>query len=298
MTCPMCPHACRLLPGETGLCGTRKALVGKIISTNYGRCTALALDPIEKKPLARYYPGTTILSYGSFGCNLSCPFCQNWQIAQVCKGSADVQQGESRSRYLTKEEESVGQEMSRYLSPEDLVEQAEQARRKGNIGIALTYNEPLMCPEYAIDVAELAHTLDLKMVLVTNGYVMQEVARPVFNHIDAANIDLKAFNQDFYTMVGAPGGLSIVKRTIEIAVEAQCHVEVTTLIIPGLNDSPEEMAREAAWLASLNPSIPLHITRFRPSYQMLDREPTPPETIRELAQVAKEHLLSVHVGNM
>lgn len=283
VNCPICPHACRLKPGDTGKCGARKALVGKIIPTNYGRCTALALDPIEKKPLVRYYPGTRILSYGSFGCNLSCNFCQNWEIAQVGK-----------NHYI----ENEGEEISSYLSPEDLVEQAEQARSKGNIGIALTYNEPLICPGYILDVAELAHAMDLKLVLVTNGYVMPELAKIVFNEVDACNIDLKAFNDDLYTMVGAPGGLEIVKRTIEIAVELGSHVEVTTLIIPGLNDSPEEMAAEASWLASLNAHIPLHISRYHPAYHMLDTEPTPKETIRELAQVAKEHLLSVHVGNM
>lgn len=279
-TCPVCPHSCRLAPGEVGLCGARQADESAVISLNYGRCTALALDPIEKKPLARYYPGSLVLSYGSFGCNLTCQFCQNWEIAQVGKTAHE------------------GRAMSNYLSPEDLVEQALCFVSQGNIGIALTYNEPLICPEYIIDVAAAACREDLKLVLVSNGYVMPEIAKHVFARVDAANIDLKAFNQAFYTQVGAPGGLATVKRTIEIAQEAGCHIELTTLIVPGLNDSPEEMAEEAAWIASLDANIPLHISRFHPAYNMRSTTATPRETIRTLEQVAKEHLRFVYTGNM
>jgi len=176
--------------------------------------------------------------------------------------------------------------------------QAAAQKSQGNIGIALTYNEPLISPEYLIDVAREVHAQDLKLALVTNGYIMPEMAEQVFGVVDAANIDLKAFNQDFYTAVGAPAGLATVKQTIQIALAQSCHVEITTLIIPGLNDSQEEMAKEAAWIASLNPGIPLHISRFRPAYNMMDRPPTPHETVNGLAQIAREHLVYVYTGNM
>lgn len=281
--CPVCPHACQLKNGEMGLCGARQAQVGRVASLSYGCCTALSLDPIEKKPLGRFYPGSKILSYGSFGCNLACDFCQNWEIAHRARGLEALEQIK---------------EMSRFVSPDELVKQAVALKAKGNIGIALTYNEPLICPEYLIDVAELAHAQDLKLVLVTNGYVMPSIAKQVFAYVDAANIDLKAFSQDFYTMVGAPAGLATVKRTIQIAIEAGCHVEVTTLVIPELNDSPEEIDKEAAWLASLSPDTPLHLSRFIPAYKMMDKEATPHSTILELARVAYRYLTHIYTGNM
>lgn len=281
--CSVCPHACKLLPGEIGLCGARQGHEEGVKARNYGCCTALAFDPIEKKPLARFYPGTHILSYGSFGCNLSCSFCQNWHIAQLGKRPGDQPELQAAKRYV---------------SPSDLVEQALKDKRRGNLGIALTYNEPLVCPEYILDVADLAHAHDLKVVLVTNGYATPKVAEQIFTHVDAANIDLKAFNHEFYTKVGAPAGLSIVKKTIEIAVAKGCHVEVTTLVIPGLNDSQSEMAEEAAWLASLDPGIPLHISRFHPAYHMVDVEPTPRATITALERIARKNLSFVYTGNM
>jgi len=164
--------------------------------------------------------------------------------------------------------------------------------------VALTYNEPLISPEYLMDVAEEAHGQDLKLALVTNGYVMPEMAEQVFKVTDAANIDLKAFNQDFYTMVGAPAGLATVKQTIQIALAQDCHVEITTLVIPQLNDNPEEMAAQAAWIASLNPDIPLHISRFHPAHKMLDRPPTAHQTIHTLVKIAQEQLNYVYTGNM
>ncbi len=318
VVCTVCPHACRLSPGETGICGARQGEAGGVIPLNYGICTALALDPLTKKPLARFYPESKILSYGSYGCNLRCEFCQNWEIAQVGQDTED---------------EKSRRELGRYISPEELVKQAVAVKSKGNIGIALTYNEPLVCPEYIMDVAAAINaqalhanehatkehpveglpdkepspeehttketsTERLKLVLVTNGYVMPPIAKEVFAVVDAANIDLKATTQEFYTQVGAPAGLTTVKRTIQIAREAGCHVEITTLVIPGLNDSPEEMHEEAAWLASLDPEIPLHISAFHPAYKMLDRLPTSPSTVYGLAQVAREHLKYVYVGNI
>ena len=302
-TCSVCPHACRLGEGERGVCGARQASGGAVEPLNYGRSTALALDPIEKKPLACFHPGSTILSYGSFGCNLSCAFCQNWEIAHSGKETKGETKGDGSCVLVSKTHEpspfvSLPAVSSRYIAPEELVEQAVALKSRGNIGIALTYNEPLVCPEYIVDVGELAHDHGLQLVLVTNGYVLPEVARQVFAVVDAANIDLKAFNQDFYTLVGAPAGLATVKRTIQTALAEGCHVEVTTLVIPALNDSREEMRAEASWLASLSPDIPLHISRFHPAYNMTDRQPTPRSTILELAGIAREYLTQVFTGNM
>jgi len=277
--CPVCPHACRLREGEIGVCGARQAQDEAVTPINYGACTALALDPIEKKPLACFLPGSMILSYGSFGCNLSCSFCQNWEIARQTP-------------------DNPARSTGTYLSPQELAEQARALESRGNRGVALTYNEPLICPEYILDVAELVHAHGLELVIVTNGYVTPKMAERVFAVVDAANIDLKAFNQDFYTLVGAPAGLATVKKTIQTALALGCHVEVTTLIIPGLNDNPEEMAAEAAWLAALDPDIPLHISRFHPAYDMMDRPPTPRETIHRLEGIAREHLTRVYIGNM
>jgi pyruvate formate lyase activating enzyme len=182
-------------------------------------------------------------------------------------------------------------------SPEELVEQACALQARGNIGLAFTYNEPLINYEFVRDTAARAHGARLKNVLVTNGYANPSVIQEVFASIDAANIDLKAFDQGFYDLVGAPKGLETVKASIEYAAST-CHVEVTTLVIPGLNDSPAQMNEQAAWLASLDKNIPLHITRFHPAYKMLDRAPTPRQTVLDLVAVARQQLNYVFPGNI
>ncbi|MDR2672153.1 MAG: radical SAM protein, partial [Coriobacteriales bacterium] len=233
--CKVCPHACRLEPGERGVCGVRVVQDGQVRSTNYALSTALALDPIEKKPLARFYPGSLVLSIGGFGCNLDCPFCQNWQIARGIPDYAGEKPDEKRAdesagavnklrttaarivetqaiETRTAEDRTKAQATrarayplhARYIVPEELVAQALVLRERGNIGIAFTYNEPLVSYEYVRDTAILAHDAGLKTVLVTNGYANPGTLAEVFAHIDAANIDLKAFNQDFYDLVGAP----------------------------------------------------------------------------------------------
>ena len=275
--CPICPHACRLAQEQLGVCGARQALNGKVVAANYGQLTALALDPIEKKPLAEFCPGSTILSVGSYGCNLNCPFCQNSDIARM--------RALSPARPVT------------FHSPKDIVEAALGLQSRGNIGIAYTYNEPLVSYEFVMDTAALAHQAGLKNVLVSNGYVNAAPFAKLLGLLDAANIDLKGFNQGFYDLVGAPQGLAAVKHSIQMAAEA-IHLEVTTLIIPGLNDSREEVAALAQWLAGINPEIPLHLSRFHPAHRMLDRPPTPRQTIRELAEVARQHLHSIYMGNM
>ena len=245
-------------------------------NSNYGRITSIALDPVEKKPLAMWHPGSYVLSVGSYGCNLRCPFCQNWEISQA--GPDDVPW--------------------RFVSPEQLVELATDARSRDPrvIGIAYTYNEPLVGWKYVRDCARLARDAGLVNVLVSNGHASDAVISELAPLIDAANIDLKAFDNRFYTMCG--GSLMRARRTIEqLAAAPDCHLEVTTLVIPGENDSPAEMDAEAAWIASLDPEIPLHVTRFFPRWHMTDREATPVETVRELAAVARRHLRHVFVGN-
>lgn len=273
-TCEICPHGCTLTEGQTGLCRARIAVGGRVVDGNYGRVTSLALDPIEKKPLARFCPGSNVLSVGSYGCNLRCPFCQNASIA--CAGARDVPWRE--------------------MTPAELVDAAAALQSEGNIGIAFTYNEPLVGFEFVRDTARLARQRGLATVLVSNGYVNDDPLREIAPLIDAANIDLKGFTQEFYDFVG--GDLDTVKHTIEVlAATPGCHVEVTTLIIPGLNDSEREVAEAAQWLASLSPDIPYHLTRFFPCHHLTDRPATSPETIHHLADVARRYLNYVYVGN-
>ncbi len=270
--CTVCPHRCSLSEGQRGLCRARAAENGNITCVNYGKLTALSLDPIEKKPLRRFHPGNSILSVGSFGCNLRCPFCQNCDIAQ-----------------------SGGEALSvRELFPAGLVKIALNQKAQGNIGVAYTYNEPLVGYEYVRDCAKLAHENGLLNVAVTNGYINAEPLLALLPLLDALNIDLKGFTQRFYSMVG--GELETVKTSIALAA-AQCHVEVTTLIIPGENDSEGEMEALSAWLASVRPDIPLHVSRFFPRYRMLEKPPTPVETVRHLAEVARGSLRHVYTGN-
>jgi len=238
----------------------------------HGRRMSLASRATESMVLRRFYPGSTILSVGSFGCNLRCPFCQNHEIS-MC----------SRERARTV-----------YVPPEELVEKAFALKSSRNIGIAYTYNEPLVGYEYVRDCAALAHEHGLKNVLVTNGYVNEEPLRALLPLIDAMNIDLKAFAEDFYLTLH--GHIEPVKRTIAIAAKA-CHVEVTTLIVPGRNDSEDEMRDLSEWLSCVSADIPLHVSRFFPRYRMADGNATPVETVYALADIARERLKYVYTGN-
>ena len=270
--CPGCPHCCSLNEGEYGLCRARKADGGRVIPANYGKITSLALDPVEKKPLRRFFPGSLILSVGSFGCNYRCPFCQNHGISQISERDA----------------------LYRYVPPESLASMALDLRSRGNIGIAFTYNEPSVSWEYILDTAEAMKGTDLKLALVTNGGASPEVWDSLMAVTDAANIDLKSFSESFYRRIG--GDLETAKRNIEAAARS-CHVELTTLIIPGENDSPDEMSQIAEWVSSVDPEIPLHVTRFFPRWRMTDREATDPELVRSLASVAAGYLRHVYTGN-
>lgn len=271
--CGLCPHNCSLEPGQTGFCRARANRGGRIVCVSYGRVTSLALDPVEKKPLRHFYPGSRILSVGSFGCNLRCPFCQNSTISMA----------DAKAETLE-------------LSPESLAAKALELASlpQGNLGAAFTYNEPLTGYEYVRDCCEQLHRAGLKTVLVTNGCFREEPVRKLLPWIDAMNIDLKGFTTEYYRWIG--GDLDTVRRFIRLAAE-RCHVEITTLIVPGRNDAEEEMEREAAWLASVNPEIPLHVTRFFPRYQMADGNPTPVDTVMRLCRAAQKHLRFVYPGN-
>lgn len=271
--CTVCHHHCRLEENETGFCRARVNSGGKIVCANYGLLTSLALDPIEKKPLRRFFPGSLILSAGSFGCNLRCPFCQNAGISMT-----DAKQLETAE-----------------FSPQTLVEKAKSLVSRGNIGLAYTYNEPLVGYEYVRDCAKLARENGLKNVVVTNGSAGQRVLEEILPFIDAMNIDLKAFTERFYSHIG--GDLDEVKNAVAVAA-GFCHVEITTLIIPGENDSDKEMDALSRWLASVSTEIPLHVTRFFPRFKMSDKEPTPVKTVYRLADTARRHLRFVFEGNL
>lgn len=272
MICELCFHHCDLFEGQTGLCRARACRDRAIVPLNYGKLTSLALDPIEKKPLRRFHPGSLILSAGSFGCNLRCPFCQNHEISM--SGDGEIETAE--------------------LSPEALADKALELRRLGNIGVAYTYNEPLIGYEYVRDCAAMVHEWGMVNVLVTNGTIEEAPWRALLPLIDAANIDLKGFTPEWYRKLG--GDLETVKRSITLAAK-QCHVEVTTLLVPGENDSVEEIRDLTQWLASIDPEIPLHLSRFFPRYQMTDRPPTPVEQVYRLADEARTCLPFVYTGN-
>ncbi len=282
--CGVCFRQCRIEEGASGFCGARTCRDGIVTAANYGRITSLALDPIEKKPLARFYPGSLILSAGSFGCNLRCPFCQNSEITW----------GSEASRYAAHAET---------VMPKELAELAARFRSRGNIGLAFTYNEPLVGYEFVRDTAALVHAQGMKTVLVTNGTASLSVLEELLPHIDAMNVDLKGFTDRYYRHV-LGGDLSMVRAFIERAVQC-CHVELTTLIVPGENDTEEEMRQLSAWVAGLKdgsgnvigPSVPLHVTRFFPAFHMTDRQPTAVRLVRRLAAVAAERLEHVYTGN-
>ena len=280
VACRLCHHGCTLAEGETGFCRARGNRGGKLQSLSYGMLTSVALDPIEKKPLYHFQPGSRILSVGSFGCNLACPFCQNSSISQA--GEEEFSKG--------------GEGRLWRLPPEDLLALAlDTCDKHGNIGVAFTYNEPLMNYEYVRDSARLLKEAGLRTVLVTNGELAATPFRQLLPLIDAMNIDLKGFTEDFYRWLA--GDLALVKENIKAAFAAGCHVEVTTLVVTGHNDGEEDMEREARWLAELSPEIPLHLSRYFPRYRL--RQPsTPIDTLERLRRIAQGHLRHVHLGNV
>ncbi|NCB32713.1 MAG: radical SAM protein [Erysipelotrichia bacterium] len=267
--CPVCMHACRLQEGQLGRCRARKNEAGRNVCISYGRIASMAMDPIEKKPLVHFYPGSHILSVGSYGCNLSCPFCQNHSISM-----------------------SDGTGLSyRIFTAQDLAEMA--MNQPDNLGIAFTYNEPLIGWEYILDTAKLIRPSGLKTVIVTNGTANLPVLEHLMPYTDAMNIDLKG-DESFYRELG--GDCQTVRNTISYVYD-KCHLEVTMLIIPGKNDSVQYVSREAQWLGSLNPDIVLHLTRYFPRYHY-SLPPTDISLLYELQKEAQKYLNTVAVGNV
>jgi len=274
LQCLLCPHYCTMNEGESGRCQVRSNKKGQLIAESYGFVSAIALDPIEKKPLRRFEPGKNILSIGSFGCNLRCPFCQNHGISL-----------EYQDRW----------EHHKKMTPALVVAMAEDTIPRGNIGVAYTYNEPLVGVEFVLESAKAVHKLGMKNVLITNGFINPSPLEALMPYIDAMNIDLKCFSNEGYKKLG--GNLEEVKRTIAFAAN-HAHVEMTTLIIPGENDSEEEVDELTSWIATINPKLPLHLARFFPAYQCLQKESTPLDKMYKLEKVATKHLKHVFLGNM
>jgi len=267
--CLLCPHGCRIAEGEVGLCRVRANVGGVLRTLNYARVSAVHLDPIEKKPLFHFHPGAVILSVGTVGCNLACSFCQNWAISQVEAGT-------------------------RPLLPEHAVLAAKA--EPDNLGLAYTYNEPMIWFEYVLETAQLARAEGLKNVLVTNGYVNEAPLRELLPFVDAMNVDVKAMSTGFYREL-CRGKPEPPRRTVEIAKECGVTVEVTNLVIPNWNDREEQVRALVDWLAGVDPELPLHFSRYHPDYHLAE-PPTPVETLVRAREWAREKLAYVYIGNV
>jgi pyruvate formate lyase activating enzyme len=273
--CEVCPRLCRLKDGQRGLCFVRQAVDGQLVLTTYGRSSGFCVDPIEKKPLNHFLPGSAVLSFGTAGCNLGCRFCQNWSI--------------STSRAMDR--------VADQASPEAI---ARAARDAGCRSVAFTYNDPVIFLEYAVDVAAACREAGIATVAVTAGEILPEPRREFFAAMDAANVDLKGFTEDFYRRL-CSGWLQPVLETLEYLVhETDVWVEITTLLIPGENDSDDEIRAESGWIRDrLGPGVPLHFTAFHPDHRLRDRERTPPSTLRRARDLAREAGLEhVYTGNI
>ncbi len=273
--CDLCPRFCKMRPGQRGFCFVRQAHEDGVVLTSYGRASGFCIDPIEKKPLNHFYPGTSVLSFGTAGCNLGCRFCQNWDISKA------------------REQDRL----TDWAAPERVAEAAAEA---GCRSIAFTYNDPIIFAEYAIDCAQAAHALGLKTVAVTAGYITPDARRDFFAHIDAANVDLKAFTEQFYKRLCFAHLEPVLDTLRWLKRETDVWLEVTTLLIPGHNDSPGEIEQLCDWFVdNLGPEVPLHFSAFHPDFKMRDVPPTPPTTLsraREQALAAGLH--HVFTGNV
>jgi pyruvate formate lyase activating enzyme len=273
--CDLCPRFCKLREGQRGLCFVRANQGGEVVLTTYGRSSGFCVDPIEKKPLSHFYPGTPVLSFGTAGCNLACKFCQNWDI--------------SKSREM----ETLASE----ATPEAIAAAAEAT---GCTSVAFTYNDPVIFHEYAVDVAKACHEKGIKTVAVTAGEICPEPRREFFAHMDAANVDLKAFTPEFYRKL-CKGSLETVLDTlVYLRNETDVWFEITTLLIPGENDSDSEITAQSEWiLEHLGADVPLHFSAFHPDFMMRDTPPTPPETLVRARRIAMDAgVRFVYVGNV
>jgi len=276
VSCFLCSHRCQILDGKFGICNVRENRGGILYTHTYGNLIAQHVDPIEKKPLYHFFPGSTSFSIATIGCNFQCGFCQNWQISQV---------KEARVLGLRSQE----------VKPEEVVK---QAKRSGSISISYTYTEPTIFFEYAFDTGKLAKEEGLYNVFVTNGYMTEEMIERIHPYLDAANIDLKSFNEDYYRKV-CKGKLGPVLKSIEMMKKLNIWIEVTTLVVPGQNDSEEEFKKIAGFLAAIDPSIPWHISRFYPQYKMEDSESTPIKILHQAYDIGiQEGLRYVYLGNV
>jgi pyruvate formate lyase activating enzyme len=273
--CNVCPNHCRLAEGQRGACFVRACLDGEVVLTTYGRSSGFCIDPIEKKPLNHFLPGTPVLSFGTAGCNLTCKFCQNWSI--------------SKSR----EVDTLGDQ----ASPERI---ADAAVRHGCASVAFTYNDPVIFMEYAIDIAVACHARRIKTVAVTAGYMCDEPRRDFYRHMDAANVDLKGFTESFYQKICGATLANILETLAYIKRETKTWLEITTLLIPGENDGDDEIKAMTQWIfKELGPDVPLHFTAFHPDYKMMDHPPTPPQTLARARAIARENgLHHVYTGNV
>ncbi|GAB4329528.1 MAG: AmmeMemoRadiSam system radical SAM enzyme [Candidatus Zixiibacteriota bacterium] len=273
--CDVCPRFCQLREGQRGLCFVRARAENQIVLTTYGRSSGYCIDPIEKKPLNHYLPGTPILSFGTAGCNLTCKFCQNWDI--------------SKSREIDT--------LADQASPETIAAAAEAL---GCRSVAFTYNDPVIFLEYAVDVAKACHERGVKAVAVTAGYITPEARGEFFDHMDAANVDLKAFTEEFYSSIAGGHLEAVLDTLVYLKHETTVWFELTTLLIPGYNDSGDEITRMCEWIvANLGPDVPLHFTAFHPDFKMMDVPPTPPSTLTRARRIAVDHgLRYVYTGNV
>ncbi len=277
--CKLCPRYCHIFEDRTGFCCVRKNIEGRLYSLAYGRPVALNVDPIEKKPLAEFLPGTWTFSLGTYGCNLACSFCQNFHLS---RGYYDKERGEGGS--------------GNYYSPEKIVQLAKIEDCKS---IAFTYNEPVIWSEYVIDIANLAREAGLYTVLVSNGYVTPDAATDLFPVIDAANIDMKGFSEDFYSKMTG-GKLEPVLDAMKYFQSLGKHLEITNLVIPGKNDSDEMINAFLDWIEENLPmTIPLHFSAYHPDYKYKESPRTPPQTLYEIREKAmKRGFKSVYLGNI
>ncbi|MCK6545318.1 AmmeMemoRadiSam system radical SAM enzyme [Myxococcota bacterium] len=273
--CDVCPRFCSLKDEQRGMCFVRKREGDRIVLTTYGRSSGFVIDPIEKKPLNHFFPGSSVLSFGTAGCNLACKFCQNWDI--------------SKSREFDTLQSAA--------TPEAL---ADACLEHGCRSIAFTYNDPVIFLEYAVDTAKVCRERGIETVAVTAGYVTPEARPDFFSHMTAANVDLKAFTEEFYHEVTASHLAPVLDTLVWLKRETNVWFELTTLLIPGLNDSDDELKAMSAWIArELGPDVPLHFTAFHPDYKMTDIGPTPPATLRRARAIAKaEGLHYVYTGNV
>ena len=275
VACYLCPRYCKIGDGQIGFCFVRKNEHGKLQSMVYGYPCSVNVDPIEKKPLFHFYPSTNILSIGTLGCNIACEFCQNWDITKT----KDLRR------------------LSTEWGPEDIINATLKHKCPS---IAFTYNEPTIWAEYAVDISRIAHKKDISTVMVTNGFITQEAFHDVYDNIDGANVDLKSFSDHFYKKYTHSHIDPVLKTLLSLKNETNVWFEITTLLIPGLNDSDDEIKKLSAWIFNeLGPDVPLHFSAFHPNYKLLDRPPTPPQTLENARLIAMNiGIHYVYVGNV